>query len=127
MKDKMMNFADGLKAITIGMEVAYGNGQGGRHFHLYKSKVKTIGHKLVTLENGDKFYLEDGRMQTQYASGLLYSSKEAYDKDCLEQKIISNVCARIRDIGYKMTFDQAVKIAEIMDISVEELKNENSY
>lgn len=115
----MMNFADGPKEITVGMKVVYTNGQGGHHYRLHESIVEKVGNKLVTLENGDKFFLEDGNKQSEYVSGRLYSSRAAYDIALQESKVISQVENLIRSYSIEMTYQQAIKIAEIMNLKLE--------
>lgn len=115
----MMNFADGPQEAVVGMSVAYSNGQGGRHYHLNESKIEKVGNKLVTLENGDKFFIENGQKQSQYTSGRLYSSREAYDKSMKESKVIHQVENALRGYMVRMNYQQAIKVAEILNIKLE--------
>jgi len=69
----MMNFADGLKEITEGMQVAYDKGKSGRHLHVIQSTVTKIGNKFVTLDNGDKFYMENSKPSTSQGNFTLLS------------------------------------------------------
>lgn len=118
-KSKIMNFADGPQEITVGMKVVYTNGQGGHHHRLHESTVEKVGNKLATLKNGDKFLLEDGSKQSQYFSGRLYSSRAAYDIALQESKVVSQVENLVRSFTTKMTYQQAIKIAEIMNLKLE--------
>jgi len=110
----MMNFADGLKEITEGMQVAYDKGKSGRHLHVIQSTVTKIGNKFVTLDNGDKFYIENGKQQTEYVSGELYSSIEAYQESKMQDKVIREVQSRLRDV--RLTYPQALEFQKLLDI-----------
>lgn len=116
---KIMNFADGPQEVSVGMKVVHSNGQGGRHFRLSETEIEKVGNKLITLKNGTKWYLEDGRMQTEYTSGSIYSSKAAFEKAIAEGKVIDTVKTQLRSYGYGMTYEQAIKIAEILNLKLE--------
>jgi len=81
---KIMKFGDGPSPVTVGQEVVYTNGQGGRHHRISTGKVAKIGRELITLENGAKFYLSSGLFQTNYAAGMIYTSTEAYNRVAAE-------------------------------------------
>lgn len=112
---KMMHFADGVKEIVKGQQVVSTNGQpSGHHSRIITYTVESVGSKLVTMTNGDKFFLATGKMQTQYNWGTLYSSKEAFEKEKSEQKVINEVKSYFNQFTCKLTLEQALKIKEIM-------------
>lgn len=120
-KTKIMNFQDGPKEVHVGMKCFSTNGQSGQyHKREHHYEVESIGNKLVTMKGGDKFYLETGRKQTEYSWGILYSSKEAYQEECRRSQVIEKVCDAF-DFRqrHKITYDQAIKIAEILGLKFE--------
>lgn len=110
----MMKFVDGIKEIKVGQIVVYSNGQGCRNYRLIESTIEKIGNKLITLKNRDKFYLKDGSKKTIYVSGLLFSSKEAYDLYTEQNQFIIRVEQKLRGYSFRMTYEQAVSISKII-------------
>lgn len=125
-KQKTLPFIDGVAPVTVGQEVCYSNGQMGRHFRLNESTVESIGNKLITLKNGSKFYLEDGRKKTDFSSVGLYSSKAAFDRITKESELINKVQLHFRQsYGRTINYEQAVKIAEIIGLDLTENKKDS--
>ena len=114
--NKIMNFADGPKEITVGMTVVVTNGQLGSHKTVTETKVEKVGRELVTLENGRKYYLENGHQQTEYASGRIYSSKEAYELEKMQGITISKVSQELRN--RHLTYEESIKVSELLGIKI---------
>lgn len=113
-KEKLMNFGDGLKPIKIGQTVLCTNGQSGSHKRAYESTVKTIGSKLVTIDNGTKFYLDSGREQSEYVSGCIFSSLKEYERVQNEDRIIGIIWYEMTRRSYNsLSIEQALEIAKI--------------
>lgn len=118
-KEKMMKFRDGPQLVYVGMKVFSSNGQGGSHFRLEEAVIEKIGNKLITLSNRDQFYLENGQKKSEYTWGGLYSSKAAYDKMTAEAKVINRVQYELSRAWHNnMTYEQAIKVAEIMNLNL---------
>jgi hypothetical protein len=111
---KIMNFVDGPKEITEGMQVVVTNGDSGSHFRFSETKVEKVGRDLVTLDNRLKFYLETGLQQTDYAKGKIYSSLAAYQEITNQRKLIRHVELHLRN--RKLTFEEAQKLMELLNI-----------
>lgn len=118
-KSVIMNFDDGPKEITVGMEVVYGNGQGRHHFRLTETKVEKIGRKYATMENGDQFSLKDGTKKSQYISGKLFSSKAAFDFDTIKNKTIFFVEQSLRN--RHLTYEEALAVASALNLKLENI------
>lgn len=120
-KECTMNFADGVGPVHIGQMVVWNNGQIGNRYRLYMDAVTAIGNKYVTVGTRNKFHRKDGSSTSSYACGSLFSSKEAYDKITKENRAVNRVMTWLRAWENKVTYDQAVKIAEILGIDLEAL------
>jgi hypothetical protein len=118
-KEKVMKFQDGSHTVEVGMLVLCDNGQSGSHYRVDETTIEKVGNKLVTLKNRRQFYL-DGKEKTDYAGGLIYSSKAAYDQYQMERRVINKVLNSIRYTKHVLTYEQAVKIAEILNVNLED-------
>lgn len=123
----MMNFGDGLKEIVVGQKcVSYAVYGGGRY---YTYTVKSIGRKLVTMECGTKFYLEDGMKQTEYIRGRLYSSEDAHKSVVSFNKLASEIAQKIDKILHrrKLEFTDANReFLSALETAIDKYKNEHN-
>lgn len=118
-----MNFADGPKEMKIGD--TFFTTSPYRNKELGESRVLTaIGNKYIkgVISDGRSTYGEqeyqiaDGKQKTDYSAGYAYSSQEAYErykKERLYVRELEIVLSRSR-----MSYEQAVKIAEILNIKI---------
>jgi hypothetical protein len=116
---KLFQFADGPGEIREGQQVIVTNGQGGRHYRADETKVEKIGRELVHMGYHGSWYF-DGKKKTEYAGGRVYSSMSAYERCMREQIVISTVERKIHDYHTNLTYEQALKIAEILGLDTSE-------
>lgn len=113
-KQTDFNFPDKVGTIYIGMKVYVTNGQMGHHHRIDEREIDKIGREYVTLDNGRRFRLADGSEKTEYSKGRMWSSMESYLESTKRERTIEEVKQQIRELGFKMTYDQAVAIKEIL-------------
>jgi hypothetical protein len=118
-KVRIVVFQDGAKEVKVGDVCAY-----MCRGRLSESKIKSIGNKFVTLEDGAAFYMDSGLIKSEYTNsyGRLHSSAEALRmitqngvklKECSSQadkisKILSNLDRK------KLSGEQIEKIETLL-------------
>lgn len=119
MKTKMMKFADGEKPVFVGQKVIVTNGQSGKyHYHSHEDTIDKIGNKYVTV--GRRQFDFDGYENTTAGTkGQIYSSQKEYERIKVENKIINTVRSVMLDWRHKINYEQALKIAEILNIKLD--------
>jgi len=116
-KEKVIfNFADGPKEIKVGDTFIAVHPNDSRR-GVSKFKVDKIGITLITAGR-EKFYIATGRRQTEYTAEEAYSSEEAYQIIRKQDSFIRKVRNHF-DYRSKITYEQAVKIAEIIGLKEE--------
>lgn len=89
--------------------------------HATEGIIKSIGNKLITLENGNKFVAECGyiRENSNYSNSNLILSDDDFEK-AKELSRIHNIIGKFFDMSYNSTkfnrvsFDDKIKITEIL-------------
>jgi hypothetical protein len=118
-KNKIMAFADGSKEIFEGMVVAVTNGDSGKHLRVSTIEVTKVGREFVSLgSRGLKYNLVTGREKTDYVSGRIYSSMDAYNEYKKQESVINKVQSYLRNC--QLSFEQAKQIATALKIQIEE-------
>jgi hypothetical protein len=127
-KNKLFKFRDGLREVKAGDMVWEVNSDrrgstGGPKF-IVKVGVKliTIAHSLTNYQNYNttQYYLETGRVKSDYNLGLtLYSSEEGMKRYHEERKTIEK-CAQavggnLYGVPESLTYDKACRILKILE------------
>jgi hypothetical protein len=121
-KKMMFKFGDGLREINVGDKV-YVVGNDRRNGPPREMYIRRIGRKFMELgydmnpsRNCDEWYLETGRLKSQYLGGTVYSSQETYERVIKEREVILAVQSRCGG-SYTpvLTYAQALKIRTILE------------
>jgi hypothetical protein len=126
-RDKLFKFRDGVKPVKVGdtvWEVCADN----RRKTAGQKLVVAVGTKLITVShtmtnpnrwNNTQYYLETGRVKSEYSTGLsLYSSEEAEQEYFIQFTTREQLCDKMRG-HYSppdwLTYDKACRILKILE------------
>lgn len=115
MKTVLFHFVDGVKEVKVGDIFISVNSS--RRSGITNQKIEKIGNKLITCSRS-KFYIENGKQQSEYSADNAYSSVEAYNRIVEENTFIRKVHNQISGYGCKISFEQAKQINEIMGFKI---------
>lgn len=105
-------FRDGIKEIKVFDTVIVVNSD-ARYNEPSKKTIQKIGNKLIHLEFGEKFCIEDGCYAGEYASYSIYSSLDGYKYIVEQEEIISKI-KNLFTYGYSKTYNNK-KLKEILE------------
>ena len=121
-------FADGLKDVKVGDLVYFVN---RNHFYtnryptisdLHELKVSKIGSKYLfviyrTGKEAGSFNIINGKENSPYTGGKLYSSIESFENAMKESKVIEKVKESVRVKLNTLTYPEAMVLAQALNIS----------
>ena len=126
-KEKIFKFRDGDAPIKEGQMVVVTNGQGGRHFQANEALVEKVGRDLIHIGRHGSWFLKTGRKKTDFTSGSVYSSMEAYLRVSKEEGFIEQVRSRLQGYGFKMSYEQAQQISKILGLEIKYGSQESPF
>jgi hypothetical protein len=114
----IFNFKDGAKEVKVGDIIVEVDDCLPLNKKFTDFQITKIGNKLVTAQmrfgglcgRDNQFYIETGRMKSNYPTKPTYSSSKAYHEYKNQQTIIATAASYARTA----TYEQAVEILKIL-------------